>query len=130
MRRGIKLIYPELSYKVVGILYGIHNEHGRFLREKQYADLCEKEFNKASIVSKREFTIGDSGNRVDFLIEESMILELKARAFISKEDYYQVQRYLQSSGMKLGLLVNFRNRYLKPVRVIKIETDARKKFIE
>jgi len=40
-----------------------------------------------------------------------------------------VQRYLQTANLKLGLLVNFRNRYLKPVRIVKIETDARHKFV-
>jgi len=58
-----------------------------------------------------------------------MILELKTKPMILKEDYYQTQRYLQASDIKFALLVNFRNRYLKPIRVLKIETDARKKFI-
>ncbi len=46
----------------------------------------------------------------------------------AKEDYYQAQRYLQASGIKLALLVNFRNRYLKPVRIIRIDTDTKSRF--
>ena len=41
----------------------------------------------------------------------------------------QLQRYLQSINKKLGLLVNFRYRYLKPLRIVKIETDTRSKFV-
>ena len=57
-----------------------------------------------------------------------MVLELKAKKVITKDDYYQIQRYLQMLNIKLGLLVNFRNRYLKPIRVVRIDTDARSKF--
>jgi len=36
-----KLIYPDLSYKINGILFTVHNELGRFCNEKQYADAIE-----------------------------------------------------------------------------------------
>jgi len=39
-----------------------------------------------------------------------------------KTDYYQTQRYLHALNKNLALLINFRNRYLKPIRVIKIGT--------
>ena len=63
---------------------------------------------------------GEQGRRniVDFLIEDKILLELKAKRIISKEDYYQVRRYLESLNLKLGLLVNFRDRYLKPKRIL------------
>jgi len=77
---------------------------------------------------KREFKIEETGNIVDFLVDNKIILELKVRPFILKEDFYQTQRYLQASNIKLGLLINFRNRYLKPIRVIRIDTLARTKF--
>lgn len=124
-----KLIYPELSYILTGICFAIHNELGRYSREKQYRDLLEKKFQLTNILYKKEFKINDSGNIVDFLIDNKIILELKAKPLILKEDYYQAQRYLQSSGMRLALLVNFRNRYLKPLRIVKIDTDVKNKFI-
>lgn len=67
---------------------------------------------------KREERIADSGNILDFIIQDKVILELKAKPFLLREDYYQLQRYLQSSQIKLGILVNFREVYLHPKRVL------------
>lgn len=62
------------------------------------------------------------------MVDDKIVLEIKAKRLVSKEDFYQLQRYLQFSTKKLGLMVNFRNRYLKPARIIRIDTDAREKF--
>lgn len=127
--KNTKLIYPDLSYRVTGVCFNVHNELGRYCREKQYADAVEKRLLDQHTKYKREFRLSDFGNIFDFIVEDKIILELKAKTVVSKEDYYQLQRYLQSTKYKLGLLVNFRNRYIKPIRVIKIDTDARKRFI-
>jgi len=124
-----KLIHPELSYTVTGICFAAHNELGRFGREKQYCDFLEVKFKEIGLSCKREYAIGDTGNIVDFLVDDKIVLEAKSKRLLNKEDFYQTQRYLQSLDKKLGLLVNFRNRYLKPVRIIRIETDARKRFV-
>ena len=57
-------------------------------------------------------------NKVDFLIENKVILEIKSRRIITKEDYYQVRRYLETLKLKLGIIVNFRNLYLRPKRIL------------
>ncbi len=128
--KGIKnkLIYPELSYLLTGICFEIHNKLGRFSREKQYCQALEEKFNELKIPFERELRVRNTANILDFLIDNKIILEIKAKQAILKDDYYQLQRYLQALNIKLGLLINFRNRYLKPVRVVKIDTDARNKF--
>ncbi len=123
-----KLIHPELSYIVVGICFSVHNELGRYAREKQYSDAIEIKLKEIKIPYKREFCIGNTGDIVDFLIDNKIILEIKAKRIFIRQDYYQIQRYLQSSGIRLGLLVNFRNQHIKPIRIVRIDTKDREKF--
>lgn len=77
---------------------------------------------------KREMKISDSGNIIDFLIDNKIILENKAKRIITKDDYYQLQRYLQALNIKLGMIINFREKYLKPKRIVKIDTDTKHGF--
>lgn len=121
------LLYPELSYKITGVLFKVHNKLGRFCREKQYCDLLESELKEADLIFGREKILPmncineeDKSNKVDFCIENKILLEIKSKKFITKEDYFQTKRYLKASNFKLGLIVNFRSTYLKPKRVINL----------
>jgi len=116
-----KVIYPDLSYKITGILFAAHNELGQYAREKQYGDLIEKKLKETKIPYKRELSISDSGNILDFIIDDRIILELKSIRMITRDNYRQIQNYLQAANIKLGLLINFRSKYLKPIRIIRID---------
>jgi len=120
-----QLLYPELSYKVSGVLFKVHNKLGRFCREIQYGDLLEIELKNDGLFFEREKilpyeSIGkeDASNKVDFCIENKILIDLKSKKFITKDDYFQMMRYLKASQFKLGLIVNFRSTYLKPKRII------------
>ena len=117
-----KLVYPELSYKITGVLFKVHNKLDRYCKEKQYQDAIEELLKQKSFEFEREKELPISsevgGNRVDFVVEDKVLLECKAKPFITKEDYYQMMRYLKISKKKLGLLVNFRNKYLRPKRIL------------
>ncbi len=120
------LLYPKLSYTITGLLFKVHTEIGRFGREKQYGDMLENLLIESKIVFEREKPLPIEGipnrftNRVDFAINNEILIDLKAKPIISREDYSQMKRYLDASGYKLGLIVNFYQKYLKPARVVKI----------
>lgn len=118
--RQYGFFYPELSYTTVGILLNTHNELGPYAREKQYGDKIEEKLREIGLFYEREVKISDSGNIADFILDRKIILELKTERFITKEHYFQVQRYLQATNLNLGILVNFRNKYIKPIRIVKI----------
>lgn len=54
----------------------------------------------------------------DFVIDDKIILEFKAKNFITKEDYYQTKRYLVTLNLELGIIVNFRQNRVTPKRVL------------
>jgi GxxExxY protein len=112
-----KVIYPNLSYAINGILFKVHSSLGRFCKEKEYADLIETVLKEKNITYQREHLINNR-NRVDFIIENKIILELKNKQIVTKNDYYQIQRYLQITNIQLGLLINFRSYYLNIKRIL------------
>ncbi len=125
-----KVIYPDLSYRINGILFSVHNDLGRFCNEKQYADAVENYLKHSKIEYSRELMLPPSfeneakgRNKVDFIIKDEILLELKAKRMIEKSDYYQTKRYLKSLNKKLGILVNFRDKYIKPRRIINSEVS-------
>src|SRR3989339_706136 len=112
-----ELIYPKLSYIVVGICFKVHNDLGRFQREVSYANRLEEYLIKHKIQYHREeqitkiFNAEVRGDIPDFVLEKKIILDLKAKRFIKKDDYYQMKRYLTNAHLKLGIIVNFRDLY-------------------
>jgi GxxExxY protein len=120
-----KLIYKDLSFNINGILFKVHNDLGRFRNEKEYGDRIEFYFKQDKIKYEREKVIpvsfeGERGgrNKVDFEVEGRIFLEIKTIRVLDRECYYQLKRYLVSDNKKLGILVNFRETFLKPRRVL------------
>ena len=108
------LLFPELSYKIVGCAYEVFNEIGGGHKEKAYQNamrmaLTEKALNfteqhyypvlfRNSVVERGFF---------DFFIEEKILVELKSLGRFTKGDFDQVNNYLTNSGIKLALLITF-----------------------
>lgn len=119
------LVYKDLSFKIVGLLYTTHNDLGKYCNERQYADKLEGLFKANNISYQRELVLPPSfssemqgRNKIDFVIDNKIILELKSKRRIERADYYQLQRYLRAFDKKLGILVNFRQKNLAPKRIL------------
>ena len=119
------ILHPELSYKICGFLFSIHNKLGRYRNEKQYGDALENllKENKVNFLREKSLPVSFIGeeerrNIPDFIIEDKIIIDLKAKRLTTKEDYFQMKRYLASYNKELGLLVNFRQKYIYPKRVV------------
>lgn len=115
------IIEKELSYQLVGIFFTIQNELGRYCRERQYCDAFEKYLSLQKLQYRREHSATVAGrlsNRFDFLIEGRVVVDIKAKPFVEKQDYFQMQRYLQSANLPLGIIVNFRSKFLFPKRIL------------
>jgi GxxExxY protein len=123
------LIYPELSYKLVGLAYNVHNELGHGHLEKIYQKAYAKELKEAGISFKeqaqyqviyKEEVIGN--NYLDFLIENKVIIELKRSDFHSKKYIDQISNYIKVSDLKLAILINFT---INGVRIKRIVNESK-----
>jgi GxxExxY protein len=120
-----KILHKNLSYRLTGLLFKTHKDLGHYRNEKQYADYFEKLLKDQEIKFAREYSFLDQQygqNKIrcicDFIIEDKIILEFKAKNFITKEDYYQTRRYLVTLNLELAIIVNFRQVRLAPKRVL------------
>jgi len=105
----------EVSNTVIGAALAVHRELGPGLLESTY-DLClAEEFRKRDLGFERQHmvpvTYGElllpSAYRVDYLVEEQVIVELKSVAKVDPIHLAQVLTYLKLSGCTVGLLINF-----------------------
>jgi GxxExxY protein len=119
------LIYPELSYKLVGLAYNVFNELGHGHLEKIYQKAYAKELKEAGIIFKeqapyqviyKDEIIGN--NFLDFLVEEKVIIELKRSDFYSKKYIDQVSNYIKVSNLKLAILINFTSNGVRIKRIV------------
>jgi len=122
-----KVIYPELSYKIVGILFEVYNSLGPGYQEKYYQKAIALALAENKIKFKVEvpITINFKGNKIgqyflDFLIEEKIILEIKKGNYFSKKNIEQVYAYLRVTELKLAILANFTSTGIKFCRILNL----------
>jgi len=120
-----KILHGELSYKICGLCFKIQNNLGRYRNEQQYCDAFETLLKDNHLQYAREESLPasfegekDRRNIPDFVIENKIIVDFKAKDFITKDDYFQMKRYLVSCNKELGLIINFRQKYIYPKRVL------------
>ncbi|MBI2552671.1 UDP-N-acetylmuramate dehydrogenase [Candidatus Uhrbacteria bacterium] len=117
--------HKELSYKIRGILFKVQNDLGTKMHEKHYQRAVSTLFDKQSIPYETEKPVKilyeekDLGTvRLDLVVDGKIVLELKTTDRITAEHRKQLLRYLESTGLEVGYIVNFRVRPLQIMRVI------------
>lgn len=123
-----KFIYKELSHNIIGSVYDVYNKMGPGFKERYYEDAIAKEFDRRKIKYKRQLPYkllykGDvlGTFRMDFLIEEKIIMELKRGDFYSKQNITQTLQYLKATNPKLALLVNITSQGVRYKRILNIK---------
>lgn len=127
------LIYPELSYQIVGILFEVYNQLGSGYHEKYYQRAIATELKRCNLSFKEQVFIPLRFKKeiigrqyLDFLIEDKVVLEIKKGDRFSKRNIEQMLSYLKVTGLKLGILANFGSKELKFRRIINLNSYIRK----
>ena len=105
----------EISYAIIGCAYKVHRQIGPGLLESTYEVCLESELKKAGLHVQKQVYLPviyesirlDAGYKIDLLIENQIIVELKAIDKIAPVHQAQLMAYLKLSGKQLGLLINF-----------------------
>lgn len=104
-----------LSGNILGAAFKVHSQLGPGLLESVYEVCLKHEMNKKGIRNESQVALPayydqmeiNIGYRVDFLVENSILVELKSVEIINSLHEAQLLTYLKLSGLKLGLLINF-----------------------
>lgn len=106
-----EIIYRELSYDIVGIIFEVYKHLGYGHRETYYHRAIAIELKKQNIEfeHEKEIPLHYKGNKIgktflDFIIDRKIILEIKVANSMKQKDIVQVLEYLRSSGIRLGII--------------------------
>jgi len=113
--------FSELSHRVIGCAIEVHRELGPGLLESTYRDCLAKELELNGIPCQREVALPvlykgfhiESGYRIDLLIDDDILLELKAVTELSPVHEAQLLTYMKRARVHHGFLVNFNVKRLK-----------------
>ena len=110
------LLYKGESYLIRGACFAIYKKFRNTQKERVYQKALELELNSEGLTVEREkqIPVHHLGVKVgvytpDLLVNNIILIELKAKPFLHKEDITQFWHYLKNSEFKLGFLVNFGN---------------------
>lgn len=123
-----KVIYKELSYLLVGILFDIYNELGYGYQEKHYERAIGKELARRKVPYKCQLCCrlklrGEEIGKYyfDFLVDDKIVLEIKRGNYFSRKNISQVKGYLKAMNLQLGILANFTESGIKFMRILNVK---------
>jgi len=124
------MLHEELTGRIIGAFYTVYNTLGHGFLEKVYENALVLELRKQGMVAEQQKRIDVfyDGQRVgeyfaDILVDECIVLELKAAEAIAPEHEAQLINYLKATTLEVGLLLNFGP---KPQFARRILTNDRK----
>ncbi|WP_348822559.1 GxxExxY protein [Flavobacterium aestuarii] len=105
----------DLSFKIRGAIFKVYNTLGPGLFESVYESALYYELTKIDLKVERQVEITipydeiilDVGFKIDLLVEDKVIIELKSVENLASIHYKQTVNYLKLTNKKLGILVNF-----------------------
>ena len=105
----------QLSYAIIGAALEIHKSVGPGLLESAYENALIYELQKAGLNVKNQLPLPfnykgthlDVGYRIDLMVNNKVIVEIKSVETLLPVHYSQLLTYLRLSGLKLGILINF-----------------------
>lgn len=115
----------RLTRKIIGCAYDVANGLGAGFLEKVYENALAHEIRKAGLRVQQQHCIrvrydgifvGDFA--ADLLVEDSILLELKAAKCFDDVHYVQCMNYLKATGLRVGLLINFGTPRIQIKRIV------------
>lgn len=111
----------NLSFKIIGTALELHKNIGPGLLESTYENALAYDLREAGLEVKQQVPMPfvykeikmDVGYRIDVLVENKVIIEVKSIESLAPVHYAQLLTYLKLSDLKLGLLINFNCKLLK-----------------
>ena len=121
----VDLIYKELAYKIVGCAMKVHKTLGPGFIESVYETALKLELATQGIFfeSQKEYPVIYLGQEIkkfycDLVVENKIIVELKAVRKLGDIERAQVINYLKVTELQLGILINFGEKSLVSERLI------------
>ena len=111
----------DLSYKIIGLALELHKNIGPGLLESAYENALAYDLRETGLEVIQQAPMPfiykeikmEVGYRIDLLIENRIIIEIKSVETLAPVHYAQILTYLKLSQLKLGLLINFNCKLLK-----------------
>lgn len=109
-----KLEYERLTYKIRGSIFEVYNVLGPGFKETVYHNSLQEEFDRKKLkyMEKKRLKVIYKNKQVgiygpDFIVEDKVIVEIKAVDVVPKIFEKQLYSYLKATKYKIGILVNF-----------------------
>jgi GxxExxY protein len=119
-----KVIYRELSYRVMEAVFEVHNTLGPGFVEDVYEQALAHEFQCRGLLFEQQKKVSVSykgkvvgTHTLDLVVDDKIVLELKAVKALTDVFKQQLHSYLKATGLKLGILINFGTSRVQSVRI-------------